>query len=107
MDYNTFLLVMAFGLSGAGLVHSAWLWLGATRPAFVSIIDEGPALTVPLRVLGVMFAAPLILAGSALRQLEHGWRYAGVTALGLFAAVLWCFMSGIVLIVLLDMLMSA
>ena len=33
-------------------------------------------------------AAPLILAGSALRQLEHGWRYAGVTALGLLAAVL-------------------
>ena len=45
--------------------------------------------------------------GEALRQLEHGWRYAGVTALGLLAAVLWCFMSGIVLIVLLDMMMSA
>lgn len=107
MDYNTFLLVMAFGLAGAGLVHSAWLWLGATRPSFVSIIDEGPALTVPLRVLGVMFAAPLILARSALGQLDHGWRYAGLTLLGFVAAVLWCFMSGIVLIVALDMMMSA
>lgn len=107
MDYNTFLLVMAFGLAGAGLVHSAWLWLGANRPSFVSIIDEGPAMTVPLRVLGVMFAAPLILAGSALRHLGAGWRYAGVSLLGLVAAAMWCFMSGIVLIVLVDMLISA
>ena len=64
-------------------------------------------MTVPLRVLGVMIAAPLILAGSALRHLSAGWRYAGVSLLGLFAAVMWCFMSGIVLIVLVDMLISA
>ena len=44
MDYDTFLVVMAFGMVGAGLVHSAWLWLGQTRPSFVSIIDDGPRL---------------------------------------------------------------
>lgn len=106
MDYDTFLVVMAFGLVGAGLVHSAWLWLGTTRPSFVSIIEEGPLLTVPLRVIGVMFAAPFILAGTAISHVSHGWRYAGLTLAGLITAVLWCFMSGVVLIVLTDMLMS-
>ena len=106
MDYDTFLVVMAFGLVGAGLVHSAWLWLGATRPSFVSIIEEGSMLTVPLRVLGVMFAAPFILAGAAISHVSYGWRYLGLTIAGLITAVLWCFMSGMVLIVLTDMLMS-
>lgn len=106
MDYDTFLVVMAFGLVGAGVVHSAWLWLGATRPSFVSIVEEGPRLTVPLRVFGVMFAAPFILASAALNHLAYGWRYLGLTVLGLVTALLWCFMSGIVLIVLTDMLMS-
>lgn len=106
MDYDTFLVVMAFGMVGAGLVHSAWLWLGQTRPSFVSIIDEGPRLLVPFRVFGVMFAAPLILAGAALNHLSYGWRYLGLTVLGLVTSLLWCFMSGVVLIVLTDMAMS-
>jgi hypothetical protein len=106
MDYDTFLVVMAFGMVGAGLVHSLWLWLGATRPSFVSIVDEGPRLMVPLRVFGVMFAAPLILAGAALNHLAHGWRYVWLTLLGLVTSLLWCFMSGIVLIVLTDVAMS-
>ena len=106
MDYDTFLVVMAFGLVASGLVHSAWLWLGETRPSFVSIVEEGSLATVPFRVFGVMFAAPFILAGSALGHLEHGWRYLGLTLLGIATAMLWCFMTGIVLIVLTDVLMS-
>ena len=74
--------------------------------SFVSSIEEGSMLTVPLRVLGVMFAAPFILAGAAISHVSYGWRYLGLTIAGLITAVLWCFMSGIVLIVLTDMLMS-
>lgn len=107
MDYNTFLTIMVVGIMGAGLVHSAWLWLGATRPAFTSIIEDGNLVSIPFRVFGVMFAAPLILSGAALNHLNYGWRYAGLTLMGLVAASLWCFMSGIVIIVGLDALMYA
>jgi len=107
MTYDTFLVIMAFGLTGAGLVHSGWLWLGRTRPSFASLLDGGSVFAIPLRVMAVMMAAPLILAGSATRMMDHGWRYSGLTVMGLIASAVWCFMTGIVLLVGLDFLMTA
>ncbi len=106
MTIDVFLVIMAFGLVAAGLTHSAWNWLGYTQPGFASVLANGSLLAAPLRVLGVMLAAPLILAGSAIRMLDHGWRYAGITAMGLVAAAMWCFMTGIVVLVGLDVLIS-
>lgn len=106
MTYDTFLTIMAFGLTGAGLVHSGWLWLGYTRPSFASLLDGGPAISMPLRVLAVMLAAPLILAGSAARMMENGWRYVGGMLAGFILSGVWCFMNGIVLVVCLSFLLT-
>ena len=107
MTYDIFLTIMAFGLTGAGLVHSGWLWLGQTRPSFACMLDGGAARWMPLRMLAVMLAAPIILAGSATRMMDYGWRYTGLMFSGLAVACIWCFMNGIVLIVSLDLLMNA
>lgn len=107
MTYDTFLVIMAFGLTGAGLVHSGWLWLGRTRPSFVGLLDDGPAWAAPFRVLAVMLAAPFILAGMSTRLMDRGWGYAGVTLAGLVVSALWCFMTGVVLLVGLDFLITA
>jgi hypothetical protein len=106
MTYDTFLVIMAFGLTGAGLVHSGWLWLGHTRPSFSTLLDGGPAYAMPVRVVAIMMAAPLILAGSAVRMADYGWRYFGLTVMGLVVSAVWCFMIGIVLLVGLDFLMT-
>ena len=104
MTYDTFLIVMAFGLTGAGLVHSGWLWMGHTRPAFANLLEGGASLSMPFRVIAVMLAAPLILAGGAVRMMDHGWRYVGGTLVGFVLSAVWCFMNGIVLIVCLGFL---
>ncbi len=106
MTYETFLVVMAFGLTGAGLVHSGWLWMGHSRPSFANLLEGGSALSMPFRVIGVMLAAPLILAGSAARMMDHGWRYVGVMLVGFILSSVWCFMNGIVLVVSLGSLMT-
>ncbi|WP_108883020.1 DUF6949 family protein [Anderseniella sp. Alg231-50] len=106
MTYDTFLTIMAFGLTGAGLVHSGWLWMGYTRPSFASLLAGGPALSMPFRVIAVMLAAPLILAGSAIRLMDYGWRYLAGTLAGFILSGVWCFMNGIVLVVCLGFLMA-
>lgn len=106
MTYDTFLVVMAFGLTGAGLVQSGWLCLGQTRPSFANLLEGGTALSMPFRVIAVMLAAPLILAGSAVRMMDHGWRYLAGTLAGFMLSGVWCFMNGIVLIVCLGFLMT-
>lgn len=107
MTYDTFLAIMAVGLTGAGLVHSGWLWLGYTRPSFASLLEGGPVLSMPFRVMAIMLAAPLILAGSATRMMDDGWRYAGGTLAGFVLSGVWCFMNGIVLVVCLGALMTS
>ncbi len=107
MTYDTFLTIMAFGLTGAGLVHSGWLWLGHTRPSFTSVLEDGAAFWMPFRVLAIMLAAPVILAGFTTRLMEHGWRYLGFFFAGLAVSCIWCFMNGIVLVVCLNLLMTA
>jgi hypothetical protein len=106
MTYDTFLAIMAFGLTGAGLVHSGWLWLGYSRPSFASLLEGGPAFSMPLRVMAVMLAAPLILAGSAIRMMDDGWRYVGGMLAGFILSGVWCFMNGIVLVVCLGFLVT-
>jgi hypothetical protein len=79
---------------------------GATRPSFVSIVDEGPRLLVPLRVFGVMFARTAD-SGRGRAQSPVAWLAVCLAdVLGLVTSLLWCFMSGIVLIVLTDVAMS-
>ena len=107
MTYDTFLTIMAFGLTGAGLVHSGWLWMGQTKPSFASMLEDGAVVWIPLRVLAVMLAAPIILAGSATGMMNYGWRYVGLMFTGLAVSCIWCFMNGIVLVVSLDLLMNA
>jgi hypothetical protein len=97
---------MAFGLTGAGLVHSGWLCLGHRRPSFASLLEGGPAFSMPLRVMAVMLAAPLILAGSAARMMDNGWRYVGGMLGGFILSGVWCFMNGIVLVVCLGFLIA-
>jgi len=104
MTYDTFLTIMAFGLTGAGLVHSGWLWMGHTRPSFASLLEGGAALWMPFRVMAVMLAAPIILAGGASRLMDNGWRYLGFMLTGLAVSCIWCFMNGIVLVVSLDLI---
>ena len=89
---------MAFGLTGAGLVHSGWLWMGHTRPSFACLLEGGAALSMPLRVLAVMLAAPIFLAGGATRLMDNGWHYLGFMLMGLAVSCLWCFMNGIILV---------
>lgn len=107
MTYDTFLAIMAVGLTGAGLVHSGWLWLGYSRPSFASLLEGGPVLSMPFRVMAIMLAAPLILAGSATRMMDDGWRYAGGMLAGFVLSGVWCFMNGIVLVVCLGALMTS
>ncbi|MEO1160178.1 MAG: hypothetical protein AAFW74_06935 [Pseudomonadota bacterium] len=106
MTYDTFLTIMVFGLTGAGVVHSGWLWMGHTRPSFASLLAGGAALSMPFRVIAVMLAAPLILAGSAIRLMDDGWRYLAATLAGFILSGVWCFMNGIVLVVCLGSLMA-
>jgi hypothetical protein len=105
MTYDTFLMVMAAGLTGAGLVHSGWLWLGSSAPSFTCLLRTHGLVWVPIRVFVLMFAAPLIIAGSAVRTMDQGWQQAPVCALGLVCASMWCAMSGIVILVTLQLLM--
>jgi hypothetical protein len=104
MTYDTFLAIMGCGLTAAGLVHSGWLWLGHSRPSFASLLGGGPALSTAFRVVAVMLAAPLILAGAAARLMDNGWRYVTGMLAGFVLSCAWCFMNGIVLVVSLGFL---
>ncbi len=97
---------MAFGLTGAGLVHSGWLWMGRSRPSFVNLLEGGSALSMPFRVMALMLAAPLILAGGATRLMDYGWQYVGGMFAGLILSCVWCFMNGVVLVASLGFFMT-
>ncbi len=106
MTYDTFLTIMAFGLTGAGLVHSGWLWMGRSRPSFANLLEGGAVMAMPFRVLAVMLAAPLILASGSVRLMDRGWRYLGGMLVGFTLSCVWCFMNGVVLVVGLSLLVA-
>lgn len=89
--------LVATGLVAAGLASS--LWASVTGEALRVAVLEQQDFLLPVRVMALVVALPFLLARLAVRQQRHGRLGAVMGGLALSAALCWCFVQGVVIVV--------
>ena len=99
------LLALALGFAVAGMVSSGYQLL-ANRPASFGLLGEGPSPFAIAAVPFLVFAAPFIIMRNTLRARRMERRRAELVMVATVIAGVWSLMSGTVVVMALQALLS-
>ncbi len=92
VQYAAYLFALAVGFTSAGIVGSFWNIAMDEEPRLGALFDANPTLLTPLRVLAIVFAAPVTVLLTAFHDLIER-PILGVPVLA--AALGWSFLQGV------------